>query len=267
MPRGDDPGTPTRTSPRLHPVTPAKVASFSTSNTVEEATSALIALGGLEKLAAGVGLGPLGGGAPLGLSQSSVEENRRMFGRNELPKRVPKTFFEHLTEALEDDTIRILVFSAVVSMVFGVFLSPPESRRADIIQAFAIVLAVVVVSGVNSFQNFQKDKEFQSLSELKSGTRQVSVYRQWGGAGAAATTRAVPTSDLVVGDVVWLASGDLIPCDGLVLDCKEMHVDESGETGESVPREKVPCPPPQSPRAILCCRVTPRWWRARAPCW
>ena len=145
----------------------------------------------------------LGLHGPPGLPLARVSENGLKYGENRVPRKPPRGFMEHLWEAMEDETVRILVFSAVVSMAFGLFLSPPESRRADIIQACAIILAVVVVGGVNSFQNWSKDKEFQSLTAL-TADRLVRVRRE-------GEDVQVSVYDVVVGDLVVLESGTLSP--------------------------------------------------------
>jgi len=147
-----------------------------------------------------------------------------------IPRKPPRSFFEHLWEALEDETVRILVFSSVVSFCFALFLSPPESRRSDLIQAMAIVVAVVVVGGVNSFQNWSKDKEFQSLTAL-SADRQCTVRRN-------AQDVSVSAYEVVVGDIVVMESGDFISCDGVLVKGSGIVVDESSVTGESAPVEK-----------------------------
>ena len=162
-----------------------------------------------------------------------MERNRALYGANQIPRSQPKAFLAHLLETFEDDTIRVLVFSAVVSLVFGFLFSPPESQRADIIQALAIVLAVVVVSGVNSYQNWSKDTEFQSLTALTQ-ERLVTVQRE-------GTSCQVSMYALVVGDVVKLASGDSLPCDGVMLSGPGLLIDESSTTGESQAVEYQPC--------------------------
>ena len=180
---------------------------------------------------------------PKGLAAAQVERNRTLYGANVIPRKSPKAFLEHLWEVFEDDTIRVLVFSAAVSLVFGIFFSPPESKRTDIIQALAIVLAVVVVSGVNSYQNWSKDTEFQSLTALTQ-ERLVSVRRD-------NIDRNVSMHDLVVGDVVRLKSGDSLPCDGIYICGPGLLMDESSINGESLAKEKLACllqPPPTQPR-------------------
>ena len=125
----------------------------------------------------------------LGLTKAQAVANRAQYGENRLAQRTPRTFLSHLVEAFEDGTLKILVVSAVFSVCFGLFLS---DDTADVVQGFAIVAAVVVVSGVNSFQNWSKDREFQSLAKIKAD-RPVQVLRDgtevrwksWGGEGGA----------------------------------------------------------------------------------
>jgi P-type Ca2+ transporter type 2C len=180
------------------------------------------ALGGAAGIAAAVG-----GNLTTGLSASKVEENRRVFGENRLPQKQRKPFWDHLTEALSDDTLRILMLSAACSLLFGFLLS---DNKADIIQGGAILLAVVVVSFINSFQNWSKDKEFQSLAAYTSKD-DVRVVR--GGAPAEISAR-----ELVVGDIVRLRGGDLIPADGVLVEGHDVEVNMSSLNGEQEPSSR-----------------------------
>lgn len=126
------------------------------------------ALGGVAAIAIA-----LNSGEKTGLSPAAVTASRETYGSNTLPHKKPRSFWEHLVEAFEDSTLRILCASAVFSTGFGVFLS---DSNADIIQGLAIMLAVVIVSGVNSFQNWNKDREFESLAKIKAD-RPVQVIR------------------------------------------------------------------------------------------
>lgn len=66
-----------------------------------------------------------------GLTTAQVALNRDEYGANVLPHKKPRPFWEHLMDAFEDSTLRILVASAVFSTLFGIFLS---DSTADIIQ-------------------------------------------------------------------------------------------------------------------------------------
>jgi calcium-translocating P-type ATPase len=179
----------------------------------------LAAVGGVEAIAAALHTDLI-----KGLSSAAVEASRAQYGTNKLPHRKPRSFFMHLQEAFEDTTLKILVASAVFSILFGLFLS---DNNADMIQGFAIVVAVVLVSGVNSFQNWSKDREFQSLAAIRA-ERSIQVIRDGSEVG-------VSIFDVVVGDVVVLASGDGLPCDGVLLRGYEVEVDQSSMTGEAEP--------------------------------
>jgi P-type Ca2+ transporter type 2C len=179
---------------------------------MENLTEALSGLSGAADVASLGGVAGIvqavGSNLTDGLTPEQVVANREKFGKNRLPAKIPRSFFSHLMDAFEDTTLKILVVSALFSIGFGVFVS---KTRADIAQGFAILTAIVIVSGVNSFQNWRKDREFQTLAKIKAD-RAVQVVR--GGKEA-----SVSIYDLVVGDIVVLASGDGLPADGLLGAC------------------------------------------------
>lgn len=157
-------------------------------------------------------------------SDTAVAASRARFGANRLPEHKPNGFLHHLFEAFEDFTLQVLIFSAIVSVVFGVFVT---QEPADMIQGGAIVLAVVLVSGVNSFQNWSKEREFQALATIKRD-RPVQVVR--GG-----REQRISVYEVVVGDLIKLSPGDSIPCDGILVEGEDIEVDQSKMTGESEP--------------------------------
>jgi P-type Ca2+ transporter type 2C len=180
-----------------------------------------------------------------GLSTEQAEKNRAEFGRNELPPKALRTFLDHLIEALEDKTLRILIFSAVCSILFGAWPSIEPgagwniskwkwgSRPEELVQGFAIVLTVAVVSGINSFQNWHKDKEFESLNEFKEN-RLLDVLRP--GQGPV----KVQKNEIAVGDVLVLFVGERLPADGILISGFGVEADQSASTGESEPVSKTP---------------------------
>ena len=218
----------------LGDVTGEQLASLVGGEKGGEASALLERLGGAAGVARYAGCTDLARGLP---DEAAVERSRRRFGANELPAKAGKSFLDHLIEALEDETLRILIFSAVCSVTFGAWPAIDRAdpwnwrlwrfgqRPEDLIQGFAIVLAVVVVSGINSFQNWSKDKEFTSLNEFKEN-RSLDVLRA-GGLGK------VPKSQIVVGDVIELNVGEKLPADGLLLSGDGVEIDQSASTGES----------------------------------
>ena len=90
--------------------------------------------------------------------------------------------------------------------------------------------AVAIVSGIASAQNYVGEREFASLTALKQD-RPVQVQR----VSASGESHVVQVSvhDLVVGDVVLLAAGDILAADGVLLEGHRVGVNQSNLTGES----------------------------------
>jgi Ca2+-transporting ATPase len=97
-------------------------------------------------------------------------------------------------------------------------------------EGLAVMVAVVLATGVAFLSEFRSDKEFEKLNSAKDSVR-VKVQRN----GAVHT---VPLEDVVVGDLVLLEMGDEIPADGRIVKANELMLDQSLMTGESEPVRK-----------------------------
>ena len=93
-------------------------------------SAGLDALGGLQCVLENLGV------SSGGLSASEVVERRKVWGENRLPSRQLKGFLVHLWESFEDETLIILIVSAIISVSFGLFLAEED---ADLIQGLAIL--------------------------------------------------------------------------------------------------------------------------------
>ncbi len=94
-----------------------------------------------------------------------------------------------------------------------------------LVEGLAVMLAVMLATGVAFASEYKSDREFELLNAQKESV-QVKVRRD----GA---IHSVPLEDIVVGDVVELEMGDEIPADGRLLKATELYVDQSLMTGES----------------------------------
>lgn len=102
------------------------------------------------------------------------------------------------------------------------------------LDGFAVMVAVVLATGVSFLSEYKSDREFELLNIRKTSAR-VKVMR-----GGAMTTVAV--EEVVVGDLVTLEAGDEVPADGRIVKAASLHVDQSVMTGEPEPVVKQPCP-------------------------
>jgi P-type Mg2+ transporter len=116
----------------------------------------------------------------------------------------------------------------VLVLIFGAFLSIALGQWTDA----SIIIVIVLASAMLGFR--QEYKASSALLELKQRISLSAKVRRDGRA------MIIPASGLVVGDVVELSAGNLIPADGILLDAKDFLVTEAVMTGESMPVEKSP---------------------------
>ncbi|XP_005534530.1 PREDICTED: plasma membrane calcium-transporting ATPase 3, partial [Pseudopodoces humilis] len=179
-----------------------------------------------------------------GLSEGppELERRRRVFGRNWIPPRRPKSFAALVWEALQDVTLVILEVAALVSLGLSFYAPPgaadeacgqlsggsedPGEAEAGWIEGAAILLSVACVVLVTASNDWSKERQFRGLQSRLEREQRVAVLR--GGHLA-----QVPVAELVVGDVVQVKYGDLLPADGVLIQGNDLKVDESALTGES----------------------------------
>jgi Ca2+-transporting ATPase len=166
-----------------------------------------------------------------GLDGSDFEERKKEFGENVLPEKPPKNFFKLLFEALKETMLILLMVLAVISIILGLaFPEREEDRKYGWIEGFAIIMAVIIVSTVTAFNDYQKDKQFRALNK-ESSRLKIKVLRE-------SESTNVEIDSLFVGDVVILGTGDQVPADGLLIEGHDLRIDESVMTGELKPVRK-----------------------------
>lgn len=158
-------------------------------------------------------------------SQGQFSDRRRVFGINKLPERKLKSIWELLWIAYNDKVLILLSVAAVVSLAVGI----PQSVRAtgvEWVEGAAIIVAIIVVVTVGAANDWQKERQFAKLNRKKDD-RDVKVIRS-------GKMTEVSIYDIMVGEVIYLEPGDMIPADGILIDGHNVKCDESSVTGESV---------------------------------
>ena len=153
-----------------------------------------------------------------GLGDAEAAERLKKHGRNELRSKPPKTILQMLKAQIVDPMVLILIGAAVFSAILQ------EWTEAAVIFVIVIVNAVIGI--------VQEKKAQSSLEALRNMSAPTArVLRQ-------GEESVIPASDLVVGDVVMLGDGDMVPADLRLIDSANLKVQEASLTGESVPSEK-----------------------------
>ena len=164
-----------------------------------------------------------------GLSVAEAERRLQENGRNKLAEGKKKSLVRRFLEQLADPMIIILIVAAVISGALSIYeiSQGKEGEFVDVI----IIMAVVLINAVlGVLQESKAEKAIEALQKMSAATSKVIR----GG-----KLVAVPSEELVVGDVVILEAGDAVPADGRILECASMKIEEAALTGESVPVNKM----------------------------
>ncbi|KAL2161063.1 hypothetical protein VTH06DRAFT_8776 [Thermothelomyces fergusii] len=163
-------------------------------------------------------------------------DRRRVFGDNRLPEKKPKSLLELAWIAYNDKVLILLTVAAVVSLALGLYQTfgvehKPGEPRVEWVEGVAIMVAIFIVVAVGTLNDWQMQRQFNTLNK-RAGDRTVKVIR---------SGRSVEISvfDIMVGDVMHLFAGDMVPVDGIFIDGHGVKCDESSATGESDLLKKV----------------------------
>ncbi len=186
------------------------------------------------------------GASLAGLDEDAVEENRDTFGSNVVTRHKKKTLAEKLISAFVNPFTAILtclgIVSAATDIVFplySLFGSTPEDFDC---MTVLIITCMVVSSGILRFvQEYKSGNAAEALLHMISAT--CTVTRE-------GKKQEIPMDDLVAGDIVHMAVGDMAPADVRILSAKDFFVSQSSLTGESEPIEKTPSIPADKEESV-----------------
>ncbi|XP_076447724.1 plasma membrane calcium-transporting ATPase 2-like isoform X3 [Babylonia areolata] len=170
-------------------------------------------------------------------------ERSQAYGTNVIPPKPPKSFLRLVWEALQDVTLIILIFAAIISLGLSFYKGEEEENededesyraKADSsleekvgwIDGLAILVAVAVVVLVTAFNDWSKEKQFRGLQSKIEHEHRFTVIRD-------GEMIQIPVGDILVGEICQVKYGDLLPADGVIIQSNDLKIDESSLTGES----------------------------------
>lgn len=163
-----------------------------------------------------------------GLDSEQVEENRDLYGENTITKGQEDSIFKKIYESIINPFTIILLVIAFISLVTNVWLAKPGQE--DPTTSIIIVVLVLISGGIRFVQELRSDKATTNLSKMIVNT--ATVIRD-------GLEQELPIDELVVGDLVKLSAGDMIPADVILFESRDFFVQQSGLTGESDAVEKL----------------------------
>lgn len=149
-----------------------------------------------------------------GLSSKEASERLEKNGKNILPQKKKESVFSIFISEFKDPMILLLIFAVIASLIAG-----------EVIDALAIVFIVLVDVIMGTYQENKANNTAEALSNLV--TVKSNVLRD-------GKEIEVDSSELVVGDIIILDSGDKISADARIIEAHNLTVDEAILTGESI---------------------------------
>lgn len=155
-----------------------------------------------------------------GLEQEEVIKRQEIYGLNEVAKEKAPSLLERLFNEIKNPLVLLLLALALISYLTKDF-------RATIVILVMVVLGIVL----RYEQEIRADSASEKLKAMVHTT--TSVVR-------AGSKMEIPLNDVVPGDIIHLSVGDMVPADLRIIAEKDLFVNQSALTGESLPVEKKP---------------------------
>ncbi|XP_068932078.1 LOW QUALITY PROTEIN: plasma membrane calcium-transporting ATPase 2-like [Petaurus breviceps papuanus] len=178
----------------------------------------------------------------LPLNPGELRRRREQFGCNEVPKSRSRYFLELVWDALQDTTLIFLELAAVASLALA-FYEPKvsedikhcyvsrgldkeeEDKTVHWLEGAVLLMTVALVVLTTALNDWNKEKQFRNLEDQVVLSQKGKVMRN-------GQILEVPVKDIVVGDVVPVTYGDMLPADGVLLQAQNLKMNESSFTGE-----------------------------------
>ena len=167
-----------------------------------------------------------------GLSEKEVIASRNAYGENKVTHEKKKTMPQRLAEAFINPFTAILFCLAIVSTITDIILpavrgTPKDADPLTVI----IIMTMVVISGALRFvQESRSGNAAEKLLGMITTTCTVDREEE--------KKQEIPLVEAVVGDIIHLSAGDMIPADVRIIEAKDLFISQSALTGESEPVEK-----------------------------
>ena len=167
-----------------------------------------------------------------GLTSQEAQERLKKYGYNELQEKKRRTALHMFLEGFKDVFILLLLAAAIISGFIG-YYEYATGKTEQLFEALTDTItigAIVILVAITGFvQEYRAEKAVEALSKLAAP--RARVLRD-------GKETVIPSREVVMGDILVLETGDLVPADARLLEAIELKADEAVLTGESVPVNK-----------------------------
>lgn len=160
-----------------------------------------------------------------GLTDEEVLESRRLHGVNVITPPPKEPLWKQYLEKFSDPLIIILLVAGAFSLLISFYERYGLHKGTEVFfEPVGIFMAILLATGLGFIFELKANREFSLLNQVNDD-EPVIVIR-------AGSARSVPRKDIVVGDLLRLATGDEVPADAELLESMSLTLDESTLTGE-----------------------------------
>lgn len=156
-----------------------------------------------------------------GLDGRRVLENRNKFGNNTIKEEKKKSLIVRFIAQFKNIMVLILLISAIISISIAV----SNNQKGELFEGFIILFIVVMNAIVGVVQEYKAEA---CINELRKSENKTARVKRNG------VVQIIPTQDLVVGDIIYIEAGDIVPADIRLIETNNVKCDESKLTGESI---------------------------------
>lgn len=153
-----------------------------------------------------------------GLNEEEASIRLEKYGINEIESKKQKTILEMIVEQLKDRMILILLLASILSFILGEYAEG------------VVILIIIFINALISI--IQEKKALDAIEALRNMNAHYTTVIRSG------KKKNILTKEVVLGDIVYLEDGNIVPADMRLIEENGLKVDESSLTGESVPVEK-----------------------------
>ena len=165
----------------------------------------------------------------IGLTEEEVRQRQLQYEKNEITHEQKKNPFILFIKTFINPFIGVLTALALISLVIDVILvDPGEQEWMGVI----IITTMVFCSAILRF--WQEWKASEATDSLMKMVRNTCLVKR-----AGEQEKEIDIAELVPGDIIYLAAGDMIPADVRIIESKDLFISQASLTGESDPTEKL----------------------------
>ena len=168
------------------------------------------------------------GSGPEGLTEEAVASSRETYGSNTVKHKQKSSWFKRISNAFINPFTAVLLILALISACTNIiFAAPGEENPVTVI----IITTMVLLSGL--LRLIQDTRSGNAAARLSAMIRTTATVIRFG-----QSQQEFPLEELVVGDLVQLSAGDMLPADLRIIFAKDLFINQAALTGESAPVEK-----------------------------